>query len=115
MSTEANKEISHRWNEEFFNQRQVDALDRFLHPNYVQHPSNMNLAAAKEFFIKYLEANPNAHVQIDDLIAEGDKVVVRFTVHGLEGKTWTGIAIHRYEDGKIIEDWAYATEASEAY
>ena len=114
MSTEANKEISRRWNEEFFNQRQVDAIDRYLHPNYIQHPSNMDLAAAREFFTNGLESTPNLHLQIEDLIAEGDKVVTRWTMHGWQGKTWGGISIYRIEDGKIAEDWAYAAEIPEA-
>jgi predicted SnoaL-like aldol condensation-catalyzing enzyme len=59
MSAEANKEIVRRWYEELFNQRQVDANDRFLHPNYVNHGNNVHgLAAAKEAFTKQLAEEP---------------------------------------------------------
>ena len=120
MSTEANKEIVRRWNEEFFNQRQVDAIDRFLHPNYVGHPGGspgtMDFAAAKEEFTKGLESNAtsDAQLRIDDLIAEGDKVAFRWSVHQGGRAVWSGISIHRIEDDKIIEDWYHSTEAAEA-
>ncbi len=122
MSTEANKEISRRWNEEFWNQGQVDAIDRFLHPNYVQHPGRSagttDFAAAKESFIQGLkqvrESHPTAQLRIDDLIAEGDKVAFRWTAHEGGRAVWSGISIHRIADGKIIEDWFHNAEVPEA-
>ncbi len=114
MSTEATKEISRRWNEEFFNQRQVDAIDRFLHPDYVSHSNNIQgLAAAREAYTKMLEDSPDLHLQIEDVIAEGDQVVTRWTMRTGE-KAWAGISIERIVDGKIAEDWFHATEVSEA-
>ncbi len=114
MSTETNKEIARRWNEEFWNQRQVEAIDRFIHPNYVGHPVNIRgLAAAREHYTKLLEAAPDVHLQIEDLIAEGDKVVIRHTMH-IGGKAAErGISIYRIEDGKIIEDWFHNAEVPE--
>ena len=110
MSTEANKNLSRRWHEQVFNQRNVAAIDQFLHPNYVNHSANIHgLAAAKELFTNLIESAPDLQVQIEDLIAEGDKVVTRWTIR--EGrKTTAGIAIYRIEDGKIAEDWFHMTE-----
>ncbi len=122
MSTEANKEIVRRWNEEFFNQRKLDAIDRFFHPNYVQYPGNIRLAAVSEGFTVGLESNPDAHLQIEDLIAEGDTVAGRVSyrathkgefIHPVVGRipptgkqiTITGIAVVRISDGKIAEQW----------
>jgi predicted ester cyclase len=64
---------------------------------------------------------PDAHVTIEDMIAEGDKVVTRISgtathkgdLYGPVGLvpatnkkiTWHGITISRYKDGKIIESW----------
>ena len=115
MSTDANKEIVRRWNEELFNQRQADANDRFLHPNYVNHSANFQgLAAAKEVFAKVLESAPTLHLQMDDVIAEGDTVVARWTWQESGKVTATGISIYRIEDGKIIEDWYHSSAAAEA-
>jgi len=117
MSTEANKEIARRWNEEFINQRKIDAIERFLHPNYVQHPGanpgTTDFAAAREAFIQGLESTPDVHLQIKDLIAEGDKVAFRWTWHEGGKAVAGGISIYRIADGKIIEDWFYNAEVPE--
>ena len=61
---------------------------------------------------------PDLHLVIEDMIAEGDKVVLRFTwsfTHTVPffgtaptGKyiSWTGISINRVADGKIAEEWS---------
>ena len=109
MSTEANKEIARRWNEEVINQRKLDAIDQFLHPNYVGYPDTHGLAAARAGFTQWIESTPDLHLQIEDQIAEGDKVVTRWTIRQ-GGKTYAGVSIYRIEDGKIIEDWNHWTE-----
>jgi len=65
----------------------------------------------------YLAAFPDLHFTFEDLIAEGDKVVVRWTSRGTQqgelmgipptGKQFsaTGIEIYRLEGGKIVEHW----------
>ena len=62
-------------------------------------------------------AFPNWHTTIEDLIAEGDKVVVRMTQRGTHQGTFfglaatgkqvtvAGIAIFRLRDGQIVEEW----------
>ena len=65
----------------------------------------------------YLTAFPDLHFTVEDLIAEGDKVVARLTVRGTQqgafmgipptGKhvTVTGIDINRLAGGKSVEHW----------
>jgi predicted ester cyclase len=66
----------------------------------------------------FLAAFPDAHITNEDVIAEGDKVVRRYTTRGThQGETemfgpptgrqieQKGITIHRFEDGKIVEEW----------
>ena len=68
------------------------------------------------FFAQELELDQAANVE--DVIAEGDKVVTRYTIRGThQGETeefgpptgkeveLEGITIHRIEDGKIVEEW----------
>jgi predicted SnoaL-like aldol condensation-catalyzing enzyme len=47
----------------------------------------------------------DTHFTIEDLIAEGDRVVVRWTVRGRNDLTITGITIHRFDGQKIVETW----------
>ena len=50
-------------------------------------------------------------IVLEDLIAVGEKVVVRYTYHGTDAQTgkkvaWTGISFLYFADGKVVEDWA---------
>jgi steroid delta-isomerase-like uncharacterized protein len=73
---------------------------------------------AKQFVSSLLEAFPDVSFSVEDLIAEGHKVVSRYTVRGThQGETeefgpptgrqfeQEGITIHLIEDGKIVEEW----------
>jgi steroid delta-isomerase-like uncharacterized protein len=66
----------------------------------------------------YLTAFPDLNATVEDVIAEGNKVVTRYTIRGTHqgeieefgpptGKQieLEGITIHRIEDGKIVEEW----------
>jgi predicted ester cyclase len=71
----------------------------------------------KQSFRMFWDATPGRH-EIEDQIAEGDKVVTRLTAYGVhEGDLpgipatgrqvkMTGTAIHRIENGKIAEKWS---------
>jgi steroid delta-isomerase-like uncharacterized protein len=73
--------------------------------------------AMKEVFATLHRAFPDLHIKIEDLIAEGDKVVSRNTVTGTNqgeymgrpptGKsiTYNEIFIVRFADGRIVETW----------
>ena len=101
----------------------MDAADELYAPGYVGHdPSNpediRGLEAAKQAAADYRQAFPDLQVTVEDLIAEGDKVVARLRFRGthrgeLEGIAptgrrvdCTGIVVSRMEGGKIAEDWA---------
>ena len=74
-------------------------------------------AAANQYYATYRAAFPDTHLTIEDQIAEGDKVVTRWTATGTNqgtlmgippsGKrvTITGISITRIANGKAVEDW----------
>jgi steroid delta-isomerase-like uncharacterized protein len=73
--------------------------------------------AIKEVFTTLLRAYPDLHIEVDDLIEEGDKVVARQTVTGTHLGEYMGLAptgrhvaynevfIFRYVDGRIAETW----------
>jgi steroid delta-isomerase-like uncharacterized protein len=124
MSTsEENKAVVRRQEEELFTRGNLDAADEIYAPGYVGHdPSNpediRGLEAAKQAAADYRRAFPDLRVTVEDLIAEGDKVVARLSFRGthrgeLDGIAPTGrrvdcsgIVVSRLEGGKIAEDWA---------
>lgn len=123
MSAEENKAVVRREIEEMFNQGgNLDAAEEIYAPNYVGHEPAFGDArgveAAKQFAADYRQAFPDLQTTIEDQVAEGDKVVTRFTARGThQGETEafgpptgnrvevTGITVEQFADGKIVEDW----------
>jgi predicted ester cyclase len=73
---------------------------------------------AKQFAAEYRQAFPDIQTTMEDQVAEGEKVVTRFTARGThQGETEdfgpptgtrievTGITIEQFSEGKIVEDW----------
>lgn len=108
MSVEENKAIVRRFVEEFWGKGNLTVADEIAAPNIVVHGSgveNMEGVEAVKQFIKAIhDSNPNASLQFDDMIAEGDKVVVRVTARGV-AEPWAVITIFRIANGKLMEDW----------
>jgi len=121
MSTEQNKALVRRFYEEVFNKKNLAAIGDFLDPHIIEHalPPGLpgGIEGSRQFIGMYLAAFPDLHLTTEDLIAEGDKVVARFTVRGTHkgafmgvpptGKqmTATGIQIVRIANGRITENW----------
>jgi steroid delta-isomerase-like uncharacterized protein len=123
MSAETNKALVRREFEEMFNQGgDLDTAGEFYSPDYLLHEPTSGdvrgLEAAREFAATYREAFPDLQTAIDDQVAEGDKVVSRFSGRGTHlGETEdfgpatgnrieiTGITIDRFSDGRIVEEW----------
>jgi steroid delta-isomerase-like uncharacterized protein len=75
------------------------------------------LEALKKHMDELYTAFPDLHGTIDDMIAEGDKVVMRFTTTGTHKGafmgipptnkriTWWGIEVDRIVGGKVVETW----------
>jgi steroid delta-isomerase-like uncharacterized protein len=118
MSTEENKDLArHSW--ELV--RNWDILDEVYAADLVWHEPDQDVRGieeARQFVSMYLSAFPDLHATVEDVIAEGDKVVTRWTIRGTHqgeieefgpptGKQIEikGITIHRIEGGKIVEEW----------
>ena len=119
MSAE-NKALVLRWFEEVWNQRRAAAIDEMLAPGAVVHGLGADLRGPegfKSFHTTFLEAFPDLRVKIDDMVAEGEQVALRFTADVVHGggslgfaatnrpARFTGMAIARIKDGKIVEGW----------
>jgi steroid delta-isomerase-like uncharacterized protein len=125
MSAETNKALVRREFEEMFGQGgELDTAGDFYAPDYVLHEPTSGevrgLEAARQFAATYREAFPDLQTAIEDQVAEGDKVVSRFSSRGTHlGETEdfgpatrnrieiTGITIDRFADGKIVEEWTH--------
>jgi steroid delta-isomerase-like uncharacterized protein len=128
VSAEENKAIVRRWIEEGFNQGKLDRIEDVYAPEFVAHDPHdptplVGIEGARRLVSLYRDAFPDATFTVEDLIAEDDKVVTRWTVRGthrgearggaLRGITpteqpveFTAIRIYRLNDGKIVEHWS---------
>ncbi len=120
MSIEENKAIVRRF-EEVFNEKRVDRADEFVAQDYIDHAAlpgqAPGLEGAKQKWAMFIAATPDMRVLIEDMVAEGDKVVARWTYEGTHhgellgipptGKRFrtSGISIYRLAKGKVAEVW----------
>ena len=123
MLTETNKTVSRRFFEEVFGNGKLNVLDEIIAKDHVNNgPGSLpglptGPEGAKQLVAVYRNAFPDLRFTIDEQIAEGDKVVTRWTAHGThQGElvsipatgnlsTVTGIAVDRFVNGKIVESW----------
>src|SRR5258708_34515332 len=86
MSTEENKALVRRLIEEVWNQGNLAIFDELYAPDFIFHdpglPQVRTREEDKQWIARILKAFSDFHITIDDLIAEGDQVVVRFTSRG---------------------------------
>ena len=120
MSAEENRALALRsW--EIVSQRNPDLIEEFYPAEFVWHEPDRDIRGyeqAKQFVSTFFQAFPDITISVEDVIAEGDKVVSRYTIRGThQGETQEfgpptgrqmeleGITIHRFEDGNIVEEW----------
>ena len=115
---------------EAIDRKDVTSLDHFVSTSFVDHnPLSMpgmasGLAGLKQAFVVFLAAFPDSTHTIEDLLADGDKVAARVVGRGTHqaafmsappsGRQVTreGIAIYRFENGKITERWGQGDRLS---
>jgi steroid delta-isomerase-like uncharacterized protein len=128
MSTEENKALEERSTAEVWNKGNLAVADEIFAPDVVLHGAPPELPSGiegiKAGVTAYRAAFPDLHLTIDDLIAEGDKVVSRWTMRATHkgelfgipatGKqvTVTGMSISRVAGGKIAESWNSSDQLS---
>lgn len=128
MSTETNKAVCRRMLDQLYNQHRPDLVPEFFTEDLVLHIGRaspdlaIGIEGFKERVNMALRAFPDIQITVDDEIAAGEKVVVRWTVTGThqgefgdipptgEAVTRAGVAIYRLVDGKIAENWLFADD-----
>jgi steroid delta-isomerase-like uncharacterized protein len=127
MSLDENKALVRRLFDEVWSGGNFALLDELLAPGFVDHAAQMGGGdpTAEGFKTQvrlFRAAFPDGRSQIEDLIAEGDRVVARWTDGGTHRGAWmgvaptgkrvtmTGIDIYRIEQGRITEYWCNEDE-----
>lgn len=122
MSAEENKAIVRRFVDEVQSKGNIDAIDEFCSPGFINHsappgvPSNRE--GVKLVTSMFRRAFPDSYFIVEDMVAEGDKVATRKTFHGTHKGEFMGIAptaqlvsiglidIVRVAGGKVVEHWS---------
>ena len=128
--SEENKQTTRRVLEELFEKGNFEATDELIHPEFVNHEAPPTNEQGRQGLIETVswlrELWGPMHFEIEDQIAEGDKVVARVVMHGKHvgeflGKAPTGkefatkqIHIWRLEGGKAIEHWSVRDDLGQA-
>ena len=122
MSTAQNKELVRQMVEKVFNLGNVSQADEFLAPDFAEREElppgiSRDREGVKQLTTMLRSAFPDFKATIDDIVAEGDKVVIRQTWSGSHKGEFMGIPptgrsvsfgvidIIRIADGKFVEHW----------
>jgi steroid delta-isomerase-like uncharacterized protein len=121
VETERNKAVVRRFIEEVQNKKDWAAYDELNAHDFVNLSAPPGMPSdrenAKMYLAAFVNAFPDSHVTIDDMIAEGDRVATKKTFTGTHTAEFNGIAptgkrveiqyidILRLRDGQIIEHW----------
>lgn len=114
-----NKTLVGNYFERVWDQHDYTAIDENIRSDYIQHSRNVppGREGVKSFFKMIEGAFSDVKFSIEDMIAEGDKVIWRWTIQGKHigifqglqptGKdfSFSGISILRLENGKFAELW----------
>ena len=122
MSIEQNKAAFRKMVEEILNQGNISLFDELVAPDFIEHEElPPGIPEGREgsilLFTQLRSAFPDFNAEIEDLIAEGDRVVVRMRWTGTHQGEFMGIPatgnsisievidIVRLEDGRFVEHW----------
>lgn len=113
-----NKEVVRRLYEECLNKRQFEVLSELIAEEYTGIRGEKGPTGFEETVRSIIQGFPDIQWTVEDLIAEGDKVVVRWSWQGTHTGTFRGflpatqqpvsdhaIAIYQFRDAKIVRAW----------
>jgi predicted ester cyclase len=113
MSIEENKAVMQHFWQEMLNEGKAEKANEFVANDYVYHAPGDHEIKGIEGFKKFMawihDSFPGVHFTLDDLIAEGDKVVSFYTMKGTHKSNkpvnFQGVVISRIVNGKEVEVW----------
>ncbi|HLZ57017.1 MAG TPA: ester cyclase [Ktedonosporobacter sp.] len=121
MSTEENKALVRRWFTAL-NAAESQAIDDLFFPNFTYHlPGGQSQLEGsgpfKGFIVGFHSAFPDLYYTIEDLVAEGDRVMARWVARGTntgssmglpatnKPVTITGVNIYHVAGSRFVEQW----------
>ena len=120
------KQLIKRFVEELWNERRLDVADAIFAEDCVTHQLRSGVPAdavprgpqaIKEHVTRWIASFPDLHFSIEQMLSEGDRVVMQLLMEGTHHGAWLGIpasgrkmqirmfTVHRVAQGKIVEDW----------
>ncbi len=125
--SEQNTTTIQTWIDEAINRGNVAVVDELAHPDYIyRNPAEelRGTEAIKGLFAAYRTGFPDFHVQVDERVADGDRIIQAFTLTGTHRGEFLGIPatgraikVHgfvfsRFVDGKLVEEWEVIDQLS---
>jgi predicted ester cyclase len=122
---EQNKTLARRWFDDLFSRGDLDAANEILSAEFVDHlprGDERGIEELKHYILMYRAAFPDIRDTVEEIVAEGDKVVVRWTSRAThQGEfmgvaptgthvTFTGMRLFRIAENKIVESWVNIDE-----
>ncbi len=120
MATDAHKALARRLFEEVLNTGTFTPLDELFADDYVNYfpgtPAALDRPAWEQTITMFRTAFPDLHFTVEEVLADGERVAVTFTVQGTHQGEFHGIAptghrmtlacqaLFRLANGKIVED-----------
>ena len=120
------KQLINRFVEELWNERRLDVADAIFDKDCVTHQLRSGVPvdavprgpeAIKEHIADWIASFPDLRFSIEQMLSEGDRVVMQLLMEGMHQHAWLGIpasgkklqvrmfTVHRVMQGKIVEDW----------
>lgn len=129
MSAENNRALAQRFYDEVVNEGNLDLIDELVAEDFVDHEGfpgipNTGPEAVRAVFSMFLAAFPDLQMTVDDMIAEGDKIVARVTMSGTHRGDLMGIPptnkgfkvqaidIAEIHDGKLTAHWGVTDQVA---
>src|ERR687890_895565 len=123
--SERNKSLARRWFEDLFSRGDLDAAEEILSADFLDHlprEEERGIEELKDYVSVYRTAFPDIEDTVEEIVAEADKVVVRWRSRGThQGEfmgvaptgrhvMFTGMRLFRIAEDKIAESWANIDE-----
>jgi steroid delta-isomerase-like uncharacterized protein len=121
MSEDANKELIRNWAEELFNQGRLEAAEKYIAPDFVNHNAFPGQVpgpdGVRDLVATFRGGFPDLHGTLNRVLSEGEMVATHLTMRGTHGGEFMGIpasgrtitangmGMYRIENGKIAEAW----------
>jgi Predicted ester cyclase len=120
------KQLINRFVEELWNERRLDVAEAIFAKDCVTHQLRSGVPAdavprgpqtIKEHVTSWITSFPDLHFSVEQMLSEGDRVVMQLLMEGTHQRAWLGIpasgkkmqirmfTVHRVVQGKIVEDW----------